>query len=371
MSEKVPFYEVVPFYPVEVLKTEDYFLYPAQVMKEAGYPTEILTFGSPIREEVVDGIRVRRFSGPLSLYKSLPKEAFLHCHGMTRDMLALYLLLYLFKKRYKSILTAHTSFGIYPPYASKFPIHKIGRFIFSHFHKIIAISPYEKDFYLQNRFRNISLVSLAIDYNFFSRIKENNYKDADFPARYGIREGIPALLFIGGDREIKRPKTVIRAFNLLKKENPAPKLFMVGFSDDTGIANLMAEADIQYRDDLFFFKRTDPYSNIYSDIFRASDIFINSSANEGFPLGVCEAAAAGIALCLSEIGPLKSVYGAAALYHHPDDHHKLKENILNYLYDHRKREADIRTNKLRAKDYDYPAIKRSLGDVCEEVFRGD
>ena len=50
---------------------------------------------------------------------------------------------------------------------------------------------------------------------------------------------------------------------------------------------------------------------------------------EGFPLGVAEAEAAGMKLCLSNLPTLRSIYRERAFYHEPDDYEQLAKNISN------------------------------------------
>ena len=257
---------IVPFYPLRVLPSEDYF-----------NGDLIYTFGDKPSTE-----KVKYFHSPLQLYKSLPKDLPVHCHGMTKEMIMLYILMFN-DKRHKT-LTPHTSFGKYPPWGFPVNLFPILFLLMKRFDKIRAISPYEFDYYQKKGLKQTYYEPLYVDKEYFALLGEHR-----------MRRGV---LCMGGNRAIKNVKTIINACSIAKE-----KLTII--------------------DDVF------PGSIEFNCAFMENDIFVNSSYMEGFPLGVAEAEASGMKLCLSNLPTLKSIYGERALYHEPDDYEKLAENI-NY-----------------------------------------
>jgi len=368
-KEKRTYLAVVPFYPPEVLKTEDYFLYPAQVALESGYDAQIFSFNANgARNDISrDGLTIKWFRTPRELFGNIPSSlSLLHCHGMTKKMFILYILLFLSRKKTRKLLTPHTSFGILPPFATPIRIHSLGRFIFDLFDGIISLSPFEKDFYEKKRFKRSYESTLAIDYGFFSGIKESEYRDSDFERRFGLDGASQVILFMGGNRAIKNPRVVLEAFNGVREAGNPCKLIVVDCIDTTR-SNLDDVVLPHYRKDVFFMGRLDPYSDLFHDVMKASDIFVNSSKNEGFALGVAEAAAVGMALCLSDIGTLRSLYGNSALYHHPSDFRMLRDNLLRYLKEENLREQHVRANKDTVKVFDLLHVKHRIREIFDLI----
>jgi len=364
----IDYVEIVPFYPVSVIKNEDYFLLPAQVMKEREFNASIFTYYYPNLPKVckVDGITISSFLNSLDLFKHIQNNSLVHCHGFTRRMLFIYLLLIITGKKCIKILTPHTSFGIKLPYGLKFKVHKFLRFVFNSFDAIITTNAFEQEFYLKNDFKKVYKIPLAVDVDFFLKIRNNDFKDKFFREKFGIKEGTFNLIFLGGVRNEKNPSTVIVAFNLLKHEYGDAKLFIVGCSDQSAESKLRKLISKNYSSDVFFIQRLDPYSDIYNDIFKAGNIFINSSPVEGFCLGAYEAAACGLGLCLSDIGSFTSVFKNSALFHHPNDSLKLKDNLLKYIRDKGFLRRHIDLNTIIVKSCDPVHVKDLLAKIYLE-----
>ena len=255
---------IVPFYPLRVLLSEDYF--KAEL---------IYTFG----DKSSSG-KVKYFHSPLQLYKSLSKYASVHCHGMTKEMIMLYMLMFN-DKRYRT-LTPHTSFGKYPLWGFPVNLFPVLSLLMKRFDKIRAISPYEYDYYQKRGLKQTYYEPLYVDKEYFAKL--------------GKQRTETGVLCMGGDRAVKNVKTIIKACCVARR-----KLTII--------------------DDVI------PGSPEYGRAFVDNDIFVNSSYMEGFPLGVAEAEASGMKLCLSNLPTLRSIYGERALYHEPDDYRKLAENI--------------------------------------------
>lgn len=255
---------IVPFYPLRVLPSEDYF--NAEL---------IYTFGNQPSTP-----KVKYFRSPAELFKNIPKDASISCHGMTRQMVALYLLL--LKDKSRKELTPHTSFGKYPPWGFPINLFKPLSLLMKQFDKIRAISPYEEEYFKKNGLSQTYCKPLFIDTEYFASFKKER-----------IATGV---LCMGAERAVKNIKTIIKACSIVKRK-------------------------------LTIMDEVMPGSPEYKRAFIENDIFVNSSYMEGFSLGVGEAYAAGMKLCLANLPTIRSLYKDIALYHEPDDYKKLAENI--------------------------------------------
>jgi hypothetical protein len=262
---------IVPFYPVRVLSSEDYF--------NSNNPDLIYAFGNGKNTD-----KVRYFQSPLELCKAIPYSSALYFNGMTRQMIATYLLVYLTfnKDRFFRELTPHTSFGKYAPWGNKVDIFPLLTPILKNFDRIRAISPYELDYYKTKGFRKIYYEPLNIDVNYFKELSKQRTDTG--------------VLCMGGNCPVKNVKTIIKACSIAKRK-------------------------LTILDDVF------PGSKEYRQAFIDNDIFVNSSYMEGYPLGVAEAQASGMKLCLANLPTLKSIYNGKALFHNSDDYEQLAYNI--------------------------------------------
>jgi hypothetical protein len=255
---------ITPFYPLRVLPSENYFKGDL-----------IYTFGNGISTHWV-----KYFRSPQAMFLHIPKDESLFCHGMNKNMIMLYWLL-LKHEGYKEI-TPHTSFGKYPPWGFPVDLFPALSLLLRQFNMIRAISPYEHKYYMARGFKKVYCDTLRIDTAYFSELGR-------------LRKGT-GVLCMGGDRKVKNIKTIIRACAIAGR-----KL--------TVMDNVL------------------PGSLEFNKAFIDNDVFVSSSYMEGYSLGIGEAQAAGMKLCLSDLPTVKSVYEGRALFHEPDDYQKLAENI--------------------------------------------
>ncbi|MFA5156197.1 MAG: glycosyltransferase family 4 protein [Candidatus Omnitrophota bacterium] len=309
------FFCLTPFYPVRVIPNEDYFYVSVVAAKQLGLEAELFSLS--------------RYT-PQEAYRLIPERSLIHCHGMTRKMYELYWRLKFNRKASRMVITPHTSFGYWGMFGSFIPFAVS---LVRQFNALCAISPYENDFY-KERGINSSVLGLGIDTELFSGLGRERNKQG--------------ILFFGGGRKEKNSKTLLEALRLI---NTDVTVTITECAENTDSGN------IRYR------KRVDAATPEYAQLFREHSIFINSSYNEGFPLGVMEAYASGMKCCISDIPTLRSIYGESALYHHPDDHRKLAQNIKQCLDD----DYPDRSTEL-IKRYDYKTVIEKLAAIYKELI---
>ena len=104
-------------------------------------------------------------------------------------------------------------------------------------------------------------------------------------------------------------------------------------------------------------------------LLHGSTAFVHGADNEYQGLVSYEAAAAGVPLCLSNIGTHTSVFGGYALYHEVTDHETLARNLLRCHKDKELVKKNTSFLKKKMKEWDYSVIKKKLGDAYEELIR--
>lgn len=93
-----------------------------------------------------------------------------------------------------------------------------------------------------------------------------------------------------------------------------------------------------------------------NDVIADYDLFIMSSTNEGFPLSVFEAMAAGVPVMLTNIPPLREIVKDNALYFELDDAPKAAQQIIAI----QQNKTDISEMAIKAKGYAEITVRRNI-----------
>lgn len=98
-----------------------------------------------------------------------------------------------------------------------------------------------------------------------------------------------------------------------------------------------------------------PVSNV-NDVIAEYDVFIMPSSNEGFPLSVFEAMAAGVPVMLSDIAPLTTIVKDNAIYFKLNEAEKAAMQIAA-IY---KGDTDMNNLSVKAKQYAEGMVRRKI-----------
>lgn len=145
-------------------------------------------------------------------------------------------------------------------------------------------------------------------------------------ASFGIDADAPMLIAIGRLVEEKDYPNLIRAFALVAAQEPEVILLIVG----TG--NLRDESEATCRS--YGVAERVVFAGMRSDIpelLSAADVFVLSSACEGFGLVVAEAMACELVAVATDSGGVKEVLGDAGFLVPPGDHEALATSLLTAL----------------------------------------
>jgi glycosyltransferase involved in cell wall biosynthesis len=356
------FIQIVPgIYFGTLLYKEDYFLWPSEMMRKKGYEVEFVTLNKQNTNtiEYYNKIPIKRFATNFQILKYLLRQKNVLIHSHLRSFLPA-LVIGLFKKP-----TVHTTHNY--QLGSSFFVKVITLFFFRRFTKIIALTPYEREIYLKSGIsqEKVKYLPHAIDYSFFSKIN----RDKKLSDKLGIQKGDFILLTVANYRKFKRMDTLLKAMKILEKKNKRIKLIIVGEDrlKDEGlstITEMVSKLKLTNVTQVGFVQPK--YTKNY---FSISNVLVNTSDNEAMGISVYEAAAAGIPLCLSNIGSFTTVFANLALYHNFWDSEKLAENIIFYMKNPEKaKEYSIKLKKL-IKNFDFDIISKKHELFYDEIIR--
>jgi glycosyltransferase involved in cell wall biosynthesis len=158
-------------------------------------------------------------------------------------------------------------------------------------------------------------------------------------AELGVGSGEVLLIFVGRVVPIKRLDVLLRAVAMARAVDSRIRLALVGDGEErAGLERQAAELGI-VRDVLFL-----GYRRELRPLFGAADIAVLSSDNEGTPVSLIEAAAAGLPAVATGVGGVREVVGEETGIVVPrEDARALADGVLRLA-----RDADLRTRQGRA-----------------------
>lgn len=170
------------------------------------------------------------------------------------------------------------------------------------------------------------------------------------------------LIFVGRVVPIKRLDVLLRALASARETDPRIRLALVGDGEErSGLERQAAELGIA-RDVLFL-----GYRRELRPLFAAADFAVLSSDNEGTPVSLIEAAAAGLPAVATDVGGVREVVGEeTGIVVPPGDAGALAQGILRMAGDAAHREHRGRAARNRTlRRY---SAQRLLGDV-DSLYR--
>ncbi|MBU0628887.1 MAG: glycosyltransferase family 4 protein [Nanoarchaeota archaeon] len=365
---------ITSYYPgvFLLLEKEDYNAVPCKAMQELGYDTEVLTLLRPglKKEESVRGIKIKRFKSTFALLKYVifSKEIAI-VHAFLRPFLPSLLSSLINKPKVMSPNTYQIG--------SNKLIAFLSLMLMKRFDLLFNFTPYEMETYKKAGIDQckLRLVPCSIDYGFYSR---KITKIEQVRKRWKIDKDDFIVVTVCNLKAVKNVDVMLKAVSLLKGKVKNIKFILIG-------PNSLGSA--RYRDEFqkeHHFVLNDSIKEFsieknmtatgkltfegIRDILNLADVYVNSSSVESQCLSAYESSAAGLPLCLSNIGSFKSVFKDRVLYHNPRDSEKLAENLLFYYKHPEKRKSMGAILKVFVKKWDYSKIKIRMIDCYKEVL---
>jgi glycosyltransferase involved in cell wall biosynthesis len=171
-----------------------------------------------------------------------------------------------------------------------------------------------------------------------------------------IREQ-PYVLFVGTAERRKGIDTLVRAMELLERDEPRLRLFVAGaLGDGLRIDDGSAVNVLGFIDDAML-----------GGFYRGADVFAFPSRYEGFGLPVLEAMAYGVPVITTNVAAIPEVAGDAALYVPPDDVDALAAAIARVRSDPALAESLRARGRARAASMTWTKTAEATLDVLERA----
>lgn len=210
----------------------------------------------------------------------------------------------------------------------------------------------------------ITVIPNGVDVNKFS----NFVVDEEFKEKYNVNE--PTILFVGTITPRKGVEYLVKAAKILKEEGYKSKFILVGSTsvDPEFVREIRRYVDI-YRLDISITGFI-PYEDLMK-LYLSCDIFVLPSFEEGDPLALKDALAAGKPLIGTKVGgiPMQVRDGWNGFLVEPGNEKQLAEKI-RYLIENREERKKMGRNsrKLAEEKFDWNKITERYLKVYEEVL---
>jgi len=339
----------------------NYFLGPCYAMADVGYTTELVCLVKdkklkpfPIDEHKVKVIYLTSF---LSYFTYLLKNRknIIYANSRTFQTLCVPF----FSKNSFFVSHGNPIPGVENFFLKRWIKISSYKLALSLFKGIRAIS--KAEFEILNNwligFNKVRYIPLVVDHKYYS---QNLLPSKGIKKKYNIPSHKKIILFFAVFSPRKRPEVLIQALSILKqKRNDFFVIFsgpdyMKDEGKKTVYQQVQEEGLVQ---ETLFTGKIEP--DKIKEIFTITDIAVSTSAHEGAPVAIAEAAARGVGLCLSNIPGFREY--DYAFFHEIGDSKKLAQDLEKYLDNPQLLSEHKEKNALVVKNLrDYDTVNKQL-----------
>jgi glycosyltransferase involved in cell wall biosynthesis len=211
--------------------------------------------------------------------------------------------------------------------------------------------------------KKITVVGLAVD-PCFRKITRREPIDR-IRGRYALTGKI--ILYVGNTRPYKNLPRLIRAFGLLRSENPSCQL-VIGGGESRNLPSLKNLVRNLGLDDHVIFTGKLSDEEVVA-LMNAADVFVFPSLYEGFGLPPLEAMACGTPVVSSNAGALPEILGHAALLANPRREKEICACVERVLTDEALRRTLVERGHRRVSFYSWEETGRQMLEVYKRAFK--
>lgn len=176
----------------------------------------------------------------------------------------------------------------------------------------------------------------------------------------------PFILYLGVFRARKNIPTLIKSYNLLKKEGVSHKLVIAGGKGDQYKKILSFVKNLNLERDVIFTGHVP--DEVLPELYNAADLFVFPSLYEGFGIPPLEAMACGTPVITSNVSSLPEVVGDAGLMVDPHDINGLKDAMKAVLQNSDLKRDMVKKGLSRSKQFTWKKCAIETLDVYKEML---
>jgi glycosyltransferase involved in cell wall biosynthesis len=166
-------------------------------------------------------------------------------------------------------------------------------------------------------------------------------------------------VYVGRFDPSKRVPTLVKAWQGVVSKEPDSRLLLIGESGEEFPLVKWMVGELGLGANVVFAGFIDD-RRVLADRVRSAKVFVFPSVREGFGLVIAEAMAAGLPCVLSDVEPLREVFGEAAILVKPDEPSALAEATLGLLLDEKKRQEIAARSVSLAGRFTWTAVAKKV-----------
>lgn len=242
-------------------------------------------FKGGAREEIVEGVRIIRWAGSLTVFLAAPIYYLLHRHEFDLAIDEIHAIpfftpLYVRKPK---IAFIHEVAGEIWDYMAFFPLNVIGKLLERVYFRLYRPIPFWTD--APSTIRHLARFGIRPDGCTAIACPITNDVYPDKPTK----EKHPTFIFVSRVVKMKGIEEVVKAFSFIVKEEPRARLWIVGGGDDAYIQKLKDMLhDYKITERVEFFGKVSQEEKLTR--MRRAHLLLHASVLEGWGLVVLEAA---------------------------------------------------------------------------------
>lgn len=240
----------------------------------------------------------------------------------------------------------HIFYGYFDRFTTKVFIW-IERFFAKTSHKILNLTDEGRKDHIKEKIdkpEKFQTVYCGIFLDNFKNCTETQVRE-----EFGVSENDILIGFVGRLTEIKGCDIFLKGVQKVSQKILNAKFLVAGDGELKEEIHKLA-SDLKISDKVIF----TGMRNDIPEIFRALDIFVLSSRNEGLGRVLVEAMVSEVPIVASKVGGVPEVveYGKSGLLFNSENFNELSENILKLVAQNNLREKLVQNGKRRAEDFE-------------------
>jgi glycosyltransferase involved in cell wall biosynthesis len=192
--------------------------------------------------------------------------------------------------------------------------------------------------------RRTFVVGAGVEEFWFERASGKKSYDGVYSGRFDSSKRVPVL---------------IRAWQMVVRRKPDARLLLIGeFGDEFALVKRLVNELGLVSNVVFAGYMSD--RRALADMVQSARVFVFPSVQEGFGLVIAEAMAAGLPCILSDVEPLREIFGEAALLVRPDDPSAFADVILGLLLDEGRRLDYATRSESMARKFSWSEVSKRV-----------
>ena len=203
----------------------------------------------------------------------------------------------------------------------------------------------------------VVVIPLGVDHAIFHRTDKEEAR-----RRFGLPRNAKLILSVSTTLKHKNLPALLRAFQIVRKKQPAARLVRVGSPNATTKELSILAEQLGIADYIIYIKTS---HEELATLYNACDVLVHTSVYEGFGLPLVEAMACGLPVVASNAASIPEVVGDAGIAVDPLDVDGFASEALNILTDEQIAKLMTERGMMRSQHFSWERCAKSTLKIYE------